>query len=491
MMIVAQPALTFVPLFEPIIHHNCVRNQLVGLSNRVLGGAAKPHLPTIKNLFKVARRVARELPPCQQQELGDFALAYSGAKRTRYLDAAEEVKNYGLTKRDARVTAFVKNERIDPTAKTNPDPRIIQFRDAKYCVVLASYLKPLEHALYELVLPSKYLGQTRLVGKGLNQKQRAELFITKFHRHNNPVCLSLDVSRFDKNVSKPLLKVEHSVYTAKYPESKELAKILKWQLNDSGTTGPLVYHTEGRRKSGDMNTALGNCVIMIVCVVYSLEKLGIPFDVLDDGDDCLVIVDELHFNLVKATLLLDYPKFGMPLKIEGISRSLSTTTWCQCNLIQTAEGPKFIRNPRKIMSTSLVGQAWVHLPPHVRWRRVRAIGECELVLNRGVPVLQHYALALLRNAGRVDPLHQTTSGEYVRYMRELKSFVDPYAVVSINSEARLSFSKAFGLTVEQQLATEQELDQWEFDVGHESFDSGSISPDTWLTDYQLFPTGNE
>jgi hypothetical protein len=52
--------------------------------------------------------------------------------------------------------------------------------------------------------------------------------------------------------------------------SKELAELLKWQLQNKGFArtidGLIKYSVEGCRMSGDMNTALGNCTIMCALV---------------------------------------------------------------------------------------------------------------------------------------------------------------------------------------------------------------------------------
>lgn len=65
------------------------------------------------------------------------------------------------------------------------------------------------------------------------------------------------------------LKWEHSIYNAMF-RSDELAELLGWQLTNKGfartTDGLIKYEVKGCRMSGDMNTALGNCMIMCALV---------------------------------------------------------------------------------------------------------------------------------------------------------------------------------------------------------------------------------
>jgi len=125
-----------------------------------------------------------------EEPLGHFALDYPRRKRERYEKAVADVLQDGLTRRDAGVTMFIKCEKMNPV-KINPDPRAIQFRDPKYCVVLASYLKPIERYLYALRLPGITATGSRVVGKGMNQVERASALLKKVSAFCCAVILSL------------------------------------------------------------------------------------------------------------------------------------------------------------------------------------------------------------------------------------------------------------------------------------------------------------
>jgi hypothetical protein len=114
----------------------------------------------------------------------------------------------------------------------------------------------------------------------------------------------------------------------------------------------------------------------------------------------------------------------------------------------------------------------------------------EMVLNLGIPVMQSYAMALMRNASGGQTLDwnvlqqrgsarrkamqsdrvDLVAGDpmYFRVHRELRAMnlrqlerLDPQP---ITDTARMSFSRAFGISVEEQLEMEKFLDSWTFPI---------------------------
>lgn len=465
-----------------VVHQNCFQNQLVGVMNRVLGVTPQPTLEGRRRMLKGARFLGRHLPCTVQEPLGAFALHYGGAKRAKYLRAAEEVRLNGLTRRDAGVKMFIKPDRLDVDLKRMPDPRAIQFRDPRYCVVIASYLKPIEPHLYSLTIPS--VSPTRLIGKGCNQFERARILLSKWRRFRKPVAIVVDANRFDKHCNVWLLKAEHLVYKMSNPDP-EFQRLLKWQLkNFCRSDLGLKYKTHGKRMSGDMNTALGNCIIMLLMCFAVLNPLNVMYDIFDDGDDCIILCEEDNLSAVQ-TAVTSMIQFGMQIKIESLEREFERISWCQSQPINTHRGWKFCREPRKVLSATLIGHKWYHLNTAGRLTYLRGLAECECILNKGVPVLQAFSEALLRNTGKGKLAHDTSSGEYFRYMRELKEIRSVSEVVPITDEARVSFSKAFGIDVTHQYLLEHSLQQWTFNVEGTTFD-GPVRDEFWHDQRTLF-----
>lgn len=472
--------------FIPFAHHDCLHNQEIAIRNRVLGAVPAPTKEGLAQLRKQARVIGRLLPHVAPDDWYVLPNRYSGAKRAKYIRATDDVISGGLTAGDAGIKMFVKFEKLSPK-KENPDPRAIQFRNPKYCVALARYLKPIEHHLYNLHGNGKDLPRTRVIGKGLSMADRAKLLVEKRKRFLSPVVLSLDAARFDQHVAFELLQIEHSVYLQACNDPF-FAKLLMQQLvNKCRSSKGIKYRARGKRMSGDMNTALGNCLLMILMV--STFMRGKDYDILDDGDDCLLIIEESLLPWVLENIQKTFLTYGHELKVENVSKTLHGIEWCQGKIIEYDKDKfKFVRNPFKVMSVALGGVKFMdeHLGP--RARLVNTIGMAELILNLGVPVLQEYALALMRNAGTTDSitmetLSQLNDGSYWRLSRELQAMNmkcltrrDP---VRITDDARVSFSEAYDISVQEQLDMEDFLRGWEFNLLGDETRDRDIDVATW------------
>jgi len=425
--------------------------------------------------------VIRALPKTVQEERGKFAEKYTGRKKARYDDALRYVNDNGITKKDAKITMFVKAEKMSPS-KRNPDPRAIQFRDPRYCVELASFLKPIEEHLYKIKVEHPLISRTRLVGKGMNQVERASTLARKLSFFKNPSTISLDAKRFDQHCDIQQLRQEHRVYTSCNPDSY-FAKLLSWQLhNDCSSRLGFKYRTRGKRMSGDMNTALGNCIIMLGMVLGIMIPRGKRFDILDDGDDCLLIVETEDLESVLCDLPAAFLEMGHEIKIENIATTMEQVVWCQSSPIKFANGYKFVRNPIKVMSTALVGTRWLNTSARVRREYLAGLGECELILNQGVPILQEYALALIRNSRGAKKRFDDSSGEWFRYLRESRLYRRAKSgqfTSVILDDTRLSFAVAFGISIPDQIDIERQLADWNFSVDQVTDVPGGLDPKTW------------
>jgi len=418
--------------------------------------------------------------------LDDVPLLYTGKKRDRYGRALADVKQQNLSRRDAQCEMFVKADKNDPRAKHNPDPRAITFRNPRYSVVLASYLKPIEHHIYNTCGGGPLLPPGRMIGKGLNQQARADLLREKWCRFRNPVAVVLDASRFDKHCSDKLLRIEHLVYLCSN-SSPEFQRLLSWQLrNHVKTRSGFRYVAAGRRMSGDMNTALGNCVLMVVMVCAMARALGISmFDLLDDGDDCVFIVEREDLQRVLDGVHAEFLSYGMQVKVESYTSVFEEISWCQSSPVFAGGRWRMIRNPSKVMSTAISSTKYAEVG--ARPRLINTVGAAESILNAGVPVLQEYAHALCRNSGTTKLLKlDATDDLFYRVHRELRGEeLATRAREPVTQTARLSFARAFGISPGRQQELEDWLGAWSFDIaGGRKLDP--FGPDDWPD--KLVPT---
>lgn len=466
--IIARPAIA--GTMNPIAYDECICNEAVAIRNRVCGEVPVPNAKALKRLRARARRLARRLPKVKPWELSRGPSTYSGRKRLRYERAAEKVRVRPTTRRDAQVRAFIKFEKLMKVS----DPRMIQHRSWRYNVDLMRYLKPLEHIIYEMKGDGKLLPKGRSIAKGLSNKARAAMFVRKWKEFEDPVAITLDVSRFDRHVNEDLLRIEHTIYRAMHNYDPHLTQLLGWQINNKATTVQGIRYTRrGGRMSGDMNTALGNCILMVLMCSDYLEQLNVKYDLLDDGDDCLVIVERKDAKKVEDGAIAQFLDYGMSVKVENVADRLEDVEWCQSRLVETEIGEwTFARNWTKVLSIDLAGVKYLSSEKAQR-RLAKTIGIGELSGFAGLPILQEYALALIRNGGNAKPFDIDMTDDYYYRFRNEQAFrqgrdrliwgtVEPRDVSDL---ARASFSKAYGVSPSRQKEIEVALRNWKVKFG--------------------------
>lgn len=427
------------------VHNNSLNNLLRGLNERVFYRDSKRTLatkPEPRGFRKLAAFDRIKGFKVRAWSLDEVVASYSGSQALRYGRAAEEVRAYGLTKRDAKVSTFVKAEKINFAAKHDPAPRVIQPRDPKFNVVIAKYIKPMEHLIY------KWLGKLYkypCVAKGFNAYQTGEIFASKWALFDNPCAVSLDASRFDQHVSVDALKWTHSIYR-KFNNDPEFVRLLKMMYKNRGIAtckdGFVKYEVEGCRMSGDMDTALGNCLLMVAMTWALTKSLGIRSEVMDNGDDCTVILDTVDVERFRSAVPGWYKSLGFDMKVEDTVYALEHIEFCQTHPVYDGERWRMVRN-LPCLAKDLVS---VITPTSLRawWR---AIGECGLALTDGLPIMGAFYKFLVR-AG-TDPKGVKNHRAWRCGMVNLaKGMV--YEDRPITTAARVSFACAFGIGPEMQ-----------------------------------------
>lgn len=453
-------------LWTCFVHASCICNEIVGVTNRVLGDVPPATVRGISELRIQVKKLAAYCGTLTPWTLERTIDSFKGARKKRYQRAGESLAREPLERSDARISTFTKAEKMDPTVKKNPDPRMIQARTPRYNVKIAQYLRPVEHFIYNL----KDRSGLRAVAKGLNQKDRATLIREKFKLFKKPVCFSIDCSRWDKHINYDVLGVEHEFYKRLLPNQPEFNKLLDWQrINKCRTAGGLKYTVFGGRMSGDINTALGNCLLMVLMARAAMKMLKIvKYELVDDGDDCLVIVEEEDFDVVNNNLAKIFLEFGQELKIENVSREVGGIVFCQSRVVHNGEDWIMVRDWRKVLSHACSGTKHWNNPEEVR-PMLGLVGRCELALGAGVPILQSYALALIRNSrGLCAKTINAEAGVLMRLKAEAGDDAEEWlrkaASRPITSEARIAFRDAYNVPLWQQHAIESRLRSWNIDV---------------------------
>lgn len=413
-------------MYPTNIYNNCACNEYRSLVERHLKVVPQPDEDYIR---EVTKRTEHLYPAVTPLSYNAVVNRYSGAKKRRYVTALLNLQQYGLQPKDCKVRMFVKNERFEHKYLGVKPPRAIQYRTPEFNLGFLRYVTAMEEWIY----PNLKLGcsGTRVVAKGLNWEDRAELIVEKASWFRRPLFIMNDYTSFDATIGTALLRANSRKYVRMCGRGVRLWT--KEQLYNTGyTRHGIKYKVKGTRMSGDADTGLGNTLINIDAIVEFLRVNNITkYEFIVDGDDSVIIVEQTE----KA---LDYTSFG---RMGLILRSETTTDihkveFCQSRIIFRPK-PLLVRNPRKVISTAAIcrniqadAKAWLC-----------GVGHCELACNPGVPVLQSFAQAL------------TTASVTPYFDRDMERRMEgsvgkPQPITDI---ARLSFYKAWGIDPSQQV----------------------------------------
>jgi hypothetical protein len=417
----------------------------------------------------------------------------------RYVKAVNMLRESGTNESrpsDARLFCFVKAGHEFVGGTKLPRPRAIQTPAPAHAVEFARFIKPIESKIYTLHDLGDNFDRNPVIAKCLNSWQRGRALMEKSEAFvaetgESPLFIALDCTAFDAHVNYDLLCIEHQSYLSLIAsEHRRFKTLLDWQKTKTGYAGTDIRYTcRGKRASGHMNTAVGNCwlmIVMIVCAMTTIFPTPVYYDLLDDGDDCLILIAPSNYEKFSSKIKSVFLSYGMVLKIEKVADKLTSIEWCQSRPIEVYPRQwRMIRDYRKVMATSCT--AFVPMDAVSRKRYVYSIGLGELHLNRGVPILQSYAKCLMRNTdGEKRKYHHKPNGGFAhRVYRETGQSVSDLSEIKewpISITARYSFAEAYGVSVVEQIIIENSLDNLSFDVSKTPSGDPSVplvDPSTW------------
>lgn len=437
-------------------HHESVKHD----ENPLLASRRK-----IQDRFSTFNRKMRELSnnsgkvsPISDDEFVSF---YGGAKRRVYEAAVESLKERPLGKVDCRVKVFTKDEYRKPGGA----PRAIQPRSPRFNVKLGRYIKHLEHRIFgaidEIFDPS---GEHRTVAKGMNMTERGNVIANMWNDFADPVAVGLDASRFDQHINTLLLQHEHAIYhmwsTGHGEGLPNLRTLLASQLKNRGTyhgvDGRLRYTVSGCRMSGDMNTSLGNVIIMCSLMYAYFEQRGLQRQVklLNDGDDCVIIMDRRNLGRFQEGLKNWFLEMGITMEYDGIYRTLEEIEFCQSRPVKYGkDGYRLVPRPTKRLYSDLITTKQMNSRKVYR-KQVGAIAGCGLACSAGLPIFQSFYKWLGRGATPWIPEYGDT---YYKFRQDLVEGMD-MKTRDPTWEERISFYFAFDISPSEQIAVEQYYD---------------------------------
>lgn len=440
-------------------HANDVANVVQSVHERVLGrtvngtweATLKPKSGAFRSpgMLAFQRGVIRaiggySLPWTTDQFVGH----YRGQKRRRYCAAARSLESKPLRRQDSFPSVFLKAEKWhEPKAG-----RLISARSPRYNLEVGRYLLPLEPRVYKAI-DGVWGGPT--IMKGYTPERRAA--VAEGHAAHfgagRWVAFGTDFSKFDQHISQDALRYEHRIYDAAYLEDRELRKLLSWQLNTTCyanvTDGRVKYTVEGGRMSGDMNTAMGNCIISAGLIYAYAMECGVEVRAMVDGDDAVIFMRREDADTFRAGVESWMRARGFHLTIEAPAYELHQIEFCQCRYV-ALDPPTMVRNPYKALTQD---HTWVE-DRSITWKEVlAATGLGGLALYGNVPVLGAYYDMLARTTA---PSKKTLARLDFRssWLRDA-TFDGQYAQPS--ERARYEFWRTWGMSPGEQRAIEADF----------------------------------
>lgn len=446
------------------IHNNNLGNGCRALVERVFlresNGCLVPPPPCVEDVDNTLRGFKTELlhhlGVHRRWSVEEFLSCYHGRRRDVYERAAKSLETTPVHRGDFKVeNAFVKAEKINFTSKPDPAPRVIQPRNPRYNVEVGRYLKGLEHHVYQAI--GEVMGGPTVM-KGYNAEEVAGLMADAWQEFSDPVAVGLDASRFDQHVRPAMLEWEHSVYLGAFSgaERDHLAWLLRGQVMNTCTMrvsdGVVRYNVLGSRMSGDMNTALGNCLIMCAMVWALAKKLAIRVRLFNNGDDCVVIMERTHLVRFQAACPGHFLGYGFTMKVEEPSFMMEQIEFCQARPVYDGKRWLMVRSPHTCLSKDAVCVVKDYGWGNAARLWLGAVGECGMAMAGGIPVMHAYYAAFARSGTPERPVAVVTETGMAMLARGLHRKDEV-----VTDQARVSFWRAFGISPTQQCELEELL----------------------------------
>lgn len=459
-------------------HRNTVGNLHRALRQRVLFTEVDGEMrPTLRPAGRYAtpamdrwrRGVLARLDTPSPLTHKQFCEKFVGSKKARYERAASNLLTGRVRGNSAKVIGFLKPEKYTADAP----PRVISPRSPEYLLEVGCFMEPLEKKLYRAV--ARMEGHECIM-KGFSLGDRARVIRSHWDStKGDPVALGLDASKFDQHVSRQALQYEHSFYLAAYHNNPTLQKLLNQQLMNSVTCfcedGIVSWNSNGGRMSGDMNTALGNCLLSASMLYAWAREQNVEIRAVVDGDDCVAIMDRRDMVRFLTGIQEWYMERGFRMKIEAPAYSFEEIEFCQCRPVYLPGGLRLVRNPIKAITQDHV---WLERGGITHREVLAATGEGGVALYGDCPVLGAY-YRMLRGTNKLSKNAKRELRDEHSWLRHFRG--DFVKQTDLDDAARISFGIAWGITPAHQVALENYFQVFDLDSALANITTNSYTTD--------------
>jgi len=216
--------------------------------------------------------------------------------------------------------------------------------------------------------------------------------------------------------------------------------------------------------SGDMNTSLGNCILMCMMIHAYAGHVGVDVQLANNGDDCVVFLEQRDLSRFSTGLFDWFWEMGFNMAIEEPSYEFEHIEFCQCRPVFDGSRYTMCRNPLTAIAKDSVYlkhpdqfvtySAWMH-----------AVGTGGIALAGGLPIFNSFYNCYRRSgcptwysSRNKRSKHFGMSDEILPwFMREVglrgrRTSCEP------SPESRASFYLAWGITPDEQVQLERYYD---------------------------------
>lgn len=414
----------------------------------------EPHTFGTDSMVEFRARTMAHMPRLPVLDECDVVAMYHGAKQRLYERARVSLLRNGLLDSDAALTSFVKFEKQD----VRKAPRVINPRHPRYNLSLGKYLKHAEKHFYRAINET-FGGHTRAtVIKGFNASDSAAILRAKWDRFSRPVAIGLDATKFDMHVSQAALIYEHSFYRSLFPDCDELVRLLRCQLVNSGRAyaadGRVKFTMQGTRSSGDLNTSLGNCVLMCAMIYSFSAERGVTVELANNGDDCVVFLEETDLARFQEGLDEWFRAKGFAMAVEQPARVFEEVEFCQTHPILVSGAWRMIRNHHAVLTKDPMCLMPIDNDrAYQKW--LYAVGECGQNAVGNCPVQSAFYSALRRNGVECSKGFKEAVFRNTGWGTRSRGLGHGEAEGTVDDAARASYYLAYGVTPDAQIAIEQ------------------------------------
>jgi len=160
----------------------------------------------------------------------------------------------------------------------------------------------------------------------------------------------------------------------------KLAELLSWQIDNRGKSfcpdGKLKYRVKGRRFSGDMNTGLGNCLIMCAMVYSYAAERGVRINLANNGDDCVVFMEQDDLERFVVGINAWFSELGFRLTSEPPAYNFEAIEFCQMHPVLIGDEWRMVRTPKVAFEKDTMCTLTVTDDEYLSW--LAGVSECGL-----------------------------------------------------------------------------------------------------------------